>query len=170
MSVISAIGPRRALRGGALMVLLAGAAGCAMAGFGGALQLNITSQESRVLAIEIDAGASDARIVEIGPAGEETELGTGRASIDRYVLHRTRLGSSSATGFFVCVAPCTDPLSAYLVAYSPEQVFTADGELQLRFRITAADGSSQDLTRTVTPEMLPALWETPRIEARASGR
>jgi hypothetical protein len=140
-----------------------------MAGFGGALQLNITSQETRVLVVEVDAGASDSQIVEIGPAGEETNLGMGSASIDRYALHRTRLGNSSATGYFVCAAPCNDPLTAYLVAYSPEQVFTADGELELRFRITSADGTSQDLTRTVSPDMLPALWQTPRIEARASG-
>jgi hypothetical protein len=152
------------------MTLLVVMTGCAMAGFGGALQLNITGQETRALSVLIDAGASDAHVVEIEAAEQEVDLGAGSATIERYILHRARLGSSTATGYFLCAEPCTDPLGAYLVAYSPEQVFEPDGELELRFRIVAADGTSRDLRRTIRAEMLPALWDNPRIEARISSR
>jgi hypothetical protein len=152
-----------------LAALIGLTSACAMAGFGGALQLNITGQETRALRVEIDAGATESRILEVDPAGD-VDLGAGRVTIDRYVLHRARLGSTSATGYFLCLQPCSDPLSNYLVAYSPEQVFTSDGQLELRFRIVAADETSQELIRTIRAEMLPALWENPVLEARAAGR
>ena len=158
--------PRRV---GALTIIgtLALLQACAMAGFGG-LQLNVTDQQTRQVVIGIDAGADDARVVEVDPAGE-VELGVGRTTIERYVLHRTGFGNSAATGYFLCPKPCSDPLAGYVVAYSPEQVFDPDGALELRFRIVNADGSTRELTRTVEPEMLPELWQNPRIDASAAG-
>ena len=41
----------------------------------------------------------------------------------------------------------------------------ADGKLELRFRILSDDGASEDITRIINPEMLPALWQNPRISA-----
>jgi len=158
----------RAGRIAGLLLVLAAMTGCAMAGLGGSMHLNITGDEARKLVVEIDAGASDARVLEVDVNGE-TELGVGRATLERYAMHRARLGTTTATGYFLCYDPCRDPVAEYVVAYSPEQVFTSDGELALTFRIVAADGSSQELSRTITPEMLPALWQTPRIEARPSG-
>jgi hypothetical protein len=152
----------------ALVSFVLASAGCAMAGFGGSLELNITGQQTRAVVIAIDAGAADARVYEIDATGE-IELGTGRATIERYVLQRASLGSDAAIGFFLCPKPCTDPLRSYVVAYSPEQVFTANGELQLHFRIVNAEGTAQEVTRTIRADMLPALWESPRIEASASG-
>ena len=153
----------------ALSLFSVAAAGCGMAGFGGALTLNITDQQTRTLTIEVDGGSSDARLLEITSSGE-IEIGTGSATIDRYVLQRATFGQGVAVGYFLCPKPCTDPLSSYLVAYSPDQIFNADGRLELRFRIASSDGSSQDLTRLVNGEMLPALWSEPRIAAGPSGR
>jgi len=150
-----------------LVVLVAATAGCGMAGFGGSLQLNVTDQQTRTLTIEVDTGADDARVIEIDAQGE-VELGAGKVTIDRYVLHRTRFGSSNASAFFLCPKPCSDPLSNYLVAYSPEQVFRADGQIELRFRVELADGRSQELSRTINAEMLPALWLEPKIEVSAA--
>lgn len=160
---------RRPRRVGALTVTcaLALAHGCAMAGFGG-LHLNVTDRQTRQVIINIEAGADDARVVEVDSAGD-VELGVGSTTIERYVLHRTGFGNSVATGYFLCPKPCADPLAAYVVAYSPEQVFDADGQLELRFRIVNADGSSRELIRTVEPEMLPGLWQDPRIDASGAG-
>lgn len=140
------------------------AAGCGIAGFGGALQLNITDRQTRQLTIEIDGGSADARVFEVGTEGE-IELGTGSATIDRYLLHRATFGSSVAVGYFLCPTPCNDPLNDYLVAYSPDQIFNADGKLELRFRILSDDGISEDITRTINAETLPALWQNPLIKA-----
>jgi len=140
---------------------------CAMAGFGG-LQLNVTDQQTRQVVISIDAGSDDARVVEIDATGE-VDIGVGRTTIERYVLHRTGFGSAAATGFFLCPKPCADPLAGYVVAYSPERIFSPDGQLELHFRIVNPDGSSRELTRSVEPEMLPDLWQNPRIDASASG-
>ena len=159
-------GARRA----ALGVLVWSTTACAMAGFGGALQLNITDQQVRPLAVEIDAGDAEATVYEIGAQGE-TELGAGPvATIDRYLLQRASFGNSATIGYFLCEKPCRDPLDAYLVAYSPEQVITSSGELELQFRIEAADGASTQLTRTITGDMLPELWRDPKIVARAAQR
>ena len=159
---------RVAVRCGAPILLVTAlsmaASGCAMAGFGGALQLNITDRQTRQLTIEIDGGGADARIFEVGME-DEVELGTGSATIDRYLLHRAAFGSSVAVGYFLCPKPCNDPLNDYLAAYSPDQIFNADGGLELRFRILSDDGISEDITRTINPEMLPALWQNPRIAA-----
>jgi hypothetical protein len=159
--------PSNSLASVLLVVLVGAAAGCGMAGFGGSLQLNVTDQQTRTLTIEIDGGADDARVIEIDAQGE-VELGTGKVTIDRYALHRTRFGSSDASAYFLCPKPCSDPLSNYLVAYSPEQVFRADGQIELRFRIESADGTSQELSRAINAEMLPALWQEPKIEASAA--
>ena len=147
-----------------VIILSMAASGCGIAGFGGALQLNITNQQTRQLTIEIDGGSADARVFEVGTEGE-IELGTGNATIDRYLLHRTTFGSSAAVGYFLCSEPCRDPLNDYLVAYSPDQIFNADGKLELRYRILSNGGISEDIARTINPEMLPALWQNPRIEA-----
>lgn len=156
-------------RKGALVGLVMTSTACAMAGFGGSLQLNITGQETRAVVIAVDGGTAEARVYEIDATGE-IELGTGQATIERYVLQRTRLGADAGIGYFLCAKPCTDPLRSYLVAYSPEQIFTADGQLELRFRIVDAAGGAQDVTRTISADMLPALWQTPRIEAGAGNR
>ena len=142
--------------------------GCAMAGFGGALQLNVTDEQIRPLTIEVEGGAPDARLIEIGTNGE-VELGSGTARIERYVIHRATFGRGPAVGFFLCPKPCSDPLSAYLVAYSPDQLFNPDGALQLRFRIVSA-GGTQELTRSINPEMLPDLWQSPTLVAGPPSR
>jgi hypothetical protein len=152
-----------------LAVAIALTSGCAIVGFGGSLKLNITDQQTRTLAIEVSAGDAESLIFEIDARGE-TEIGVGSVSIDRYVLQRTSFGSSSTTGYFLCPKPCTDPLSAYLVAYSPEQLFTSSGELELKFRVVRADGTDEEVTRTIAGEMLPALWQDPKIQAAASSR
>ncbi len=153
----------------ALTVLWLTSAACSMAGFGGALQLNITDGQTRQLTIAIDGGSADARVFEIEAAGE-VELGTGSATIERYLLHRATFGSGVALGYFLCPKPCSDPLSSYLVAYSPDQIFNATGTLELHLRVVSASGSSQELTRTISPEMLPSLWENPRIAAGPAQR
>ncbi len=148
-----------------LVVTLSAAAwGCGLAGFGGALQLNITDRQTRQLTIEIDGGSDDARVFEVRTESE-IELATGSATIERYLLHRTAFGSSTAVGYFLCRRPCNDPLNDYLVAYSPDHIFTAEGKLELRFRILSAGGTSEDITHTINPEMLPALWQNPRLKA-----
>ncbi len=147
-----------------VVTLSVAASGCGMAGFGGALQLNITDRQTRQLTIEIDGGGDDGRVFEVDTDGE-IELGTGKATIERYLLHRTAFGSSVAVGYFLCTRPCNDPLNDYLVAYSPDQIFTADGKLELRFRILSAGGTYEDITRTINPEMLPDLWQYPRLQA-----
>ncbi len=147
----------------AALALVVTTAGCAMAGFGGALQLNITDEQIRPLAIEVSGGSADARLLEIDN-DVEVELGTGTARIERYVLHRATFGRDVAVGYFLCPKPCSDPLSSYLVAYSPDRLFNPAGELELRFRIVAADGS-EEIMRSVTAEMLPDLWESPTITA-----
>lgn len=157
-----------AYRCGAPILLVAilsmAASGCGMAGFGGALQLNITNRQTRQLTIEIDGGSADARVFEIETDGE-VELGRGSVRIDRYLLHRATFGNGVAAAYFLCAKPCNDPLNDYLVAYSPDQIFIADGKLELRFRILSEDGISEDIRRTVNAEALPALWQDPRIEA-----
>lgn len=146
-----------------VVILSMAASGCGIAGFGGALQLNITDRQTRPVTIEIDGGSAEARVFELETDGE-VELGTGSVTIDRYLLHRATFGSSVAVAYFLCSAPCNDPLNDYLVAYSPDQIFIADGQLELRFRILSPDGISEEITRTVNAETLPALWQNPRIK------
>jgi hypothetical protein len=140
---------------------------CAMAGFGGALQLNVTDEQIRPLIIEVQGGAPDARLIEIDSTGE-VEIGSGTARIDRYVIHRTTFGRNLAVGYFLCPKPCADPLASYLVAYSPDQLFDPDGELELRFRIVSA-GGTQEIARSISAEMLADLWQTPTIEVGPTG-
>ena len=150
------------------LLLVAGlAAGCGMAGFGGALQLNITDLQSRDLTIRVVGPASDTRLVEIDN-DTDTEIGRGRAEIDRYVIQRATFGRGVAVGLFLCAKPCTAPLDAYLVAYSPDQLFAADGELQLRFRIEPTDGVVEEISRTISAEELPSLWQQPIVEIGSS--
>jgi hypothetical protein len=147
-----------------VVIVSMASSGCGMAGFGGALQLNITDRQTRQLTIEIEGGSADARVFQVNVDGE-IELGIGSATIDRYVVHRATFGSGVAVGYFLCPKPCSDPLNNYLVAYSPDQIFNADGELELRFRILSDGGTSEDITRTINAEMLPTLWQNPRIAA-----
>ena len=149
-----------------LMVILGTASACGMAGLGGSLQLNITDRQTRELTINVDGGAAGAQLLEIAAAGDVV-LGTGTARIDRYVLHRATFGSGVAVAYFLCPKPCTDPLRTYLVAYSPDQLFNPDGRLELRFRVVLEGGRSEEMTRLITAEMLPSLWQNPTIEARA---
>ncbi len=142
---------------------------CGLAGFGGSLQLNITDRQTHELTITVDGGSPNARLFEVQANGE-IELGTGSATITRYVLQRTTFGRGVSTGYFLCPKPCTDPLNTYLVAYSPDQLFRPDGQLELRFRVLSEDGSSEDLARTVNAEMLPALWDSPTIEIMSGRR
>lgn len=148
--------------------ILATATACGMAGFGGSLRLNITGRQTRELIINVDGGAADARLVEIVTAGE-VELGNGTARIDRYVLHRATLGNGVSVAYFLCPKPCADPLSTYLVAYSPDQLFDPAGELELHFRVVFEGGRSEELTRLINAEMLPSLWRDPTIEAKTGG-
>ena len=108
-------------------------------------------------------GDAGARVIEIDANGE-SELGTGTVEINRYVVQRATFGSSSVVGLFLCSKPCPDPVSSYLVAYSPDQLFTAPGELQLQFRIISGEGMAEEITRVITAEMLPNLWQNPTIE------
>lgn len=162
------LGARGSLHAVGLAVLVTASSACAMAGFGGALQLNVTDLQTRQVTILVDAGISDARIIELDPTGE-VELGTGSVTIDRYVLHRTGFGSSGSIGYFLCPKPCADPLVGYVVAYSPEQVFTPSGQLELHFRIDSTGGGQQEIRRVIRADMLPGLWQSPRIEARPGG-
>jgi len=157
------------LRSTTLGLLLVSGSACAMAGFGGgALRLNITDQQTRQLTIHVDAGAGDARVIEIGGDGE-VELGSGAVQIDRYVLQRATFGRGAAVGFFLCPRPCADPLSSYLVAYSPDQLFASDGKLELQFRVVSSSGETAIITRLINAEMLPDLWQDPRIAAGVGG-
>ena len=151
-----------------LAVILGTAAACGMAGFGGSLQLNITDRQTRELLINVDGGAADAQLLEIAASGE-IALGTGTARIDRYLLHRATFGNGAAVAYFLCPKPCTDPLSTYLVAYSPDQLFNPDGRLELRFRVVFEGGRFEEMTRLINAEMLPSLWRNPTIEAKAGG-
>ena len=150
-----------------LALLLAATAGCGMAGFGGALQLNITDKQSRELIIVVDGGAG-AQLLELD-ADREVDIGTGTARIERYVVQRATFGSGVAVGYFLCPKPCIDPLTSYVIAYSPDQLFNPDGQLELRFRVVSESGSSEELTRLINAEMLPSLWQNPTIEARSGG-
>lgn len=136
-------------------------AGCAMAGFGSSLELNITDLQTRRLTIRVQ-GPSGARIVEARTDGE-VELGTGSATIERYVLQRATFGRDVATGFFLCEAECTRPLETFLVASSTEQLFAPAGELRLQFRIETEDGP-EEFSRIVTPGMLERLWNDPQLQ------
>ena len=156
-------------RGLALLLAVGFSAGCSMAGFGGGLQLNITDLQSRDLRIRVAGPGSDARLLELDD-DVETEIGQGSAEIDRYVLQRATFGDGVATGLFLCAKPCQRPLEAYLVAYSPDQLFAADGELRLRFRIEPTNGVSEEISRIVTAEMLPELWQRPVVEVDARGQ
>jgi len=151
----------------ALAVVVGAGAACGMAGFGGALQFNVTDQQTRQLTVRVNSGA-DGLVVELNASGD-VELGSGSVEIDRYLLQRSTFGSSSAIGYFLCAKPCTDPLSQYIVAYSPEHVFVASGQLELKFRVVSAEGSSEEVTRTINAEMLPSLWQTPTIEMGFGG-
>ena len=151
-----------------LLIALTVSTACAIAGFGGSLELNVTDMQSRELTIRVRGTDAEARVAEIDANGAN-ELGTGSVEINRYVLQRATFGSSSVVGLFLCSKPCPDPLSAYLVAYSPDQLFTADGELQLQFRIISGQGMAEEITRVITAEMLPNLWRNPTIET-GSGR
>jgi hypothetical protein len=131
-----------------LAVILVTAAGCGIAGFGGSLQLNITDRQTREPIINVDGGAAGAQLIEI-VASAEVAIGTGTARIDRYVLHRTTFGNAIAVAYFLCPKPCADPLSTYLVAYSPDQLFKPDGRLELRFRIVFEDRRSEEMTRMI---------------------
>ena len=146
-----------------LFIALMVSTACAIAGFGGSLQLNVTDMQSRELMIRVRATDAEAQVAEIDANGA-TDLGTGSVEINRYVLQRATFGSSSVVGLFLCSKPCPDPLSSYLVAYWPDQLFTADGELQLHFRITSGQGMAEEITRVITVEMLPSLWRNPTIE------
>ena len=151
-----------------LATVLATATACGMAGLGGSLQLNITDRQTRELIINVDGGAADARLVEIVTAGE-VELGNGTARIDRFVLHRATFGNGVSVAYFLCAKPCADPLSTYLVAYSPDQLFDPAGELELHFRVVFEGDRSEELTRLINAEMLPSLWRNPTIEAKTGG-
>lgn len=127
--------------------------------------MNVTDLQSRALNVRVSAQADDSRLIELDSAGD-IELGTGSALIERYVLQRATFGRGVAVGFFLCTKPCTDPLGSFLVAYSPDQLFAANGQLDLRFRIVSASGAAAEITRVISAEMLPGLWENPTIEAR----
>ena len=146
-----------------LCIALMFSTACSIAGFGGSLQLNVTNMQSRELTIHVRGTDAEARVVEIDANGEN-ELGTGSVEINRYVLQRATFGSSSVVGLFLCAKPCPNPLSSYVVAYSPDQLFTSDGELQLVFRIVSAQGMAEEFSRVITAEMLPNLWRNPTIE------
>lgn len=146
-----------------LLAAMLAATACGVAGFGGSLQLNITDLQSRELSVLVRGPAADARLVEI-VNNVDHELGTGSARIDRYLLQRATFGRGVAVALFLCPKPCRQPIDSYLVAYSPDQIFTADGELQLHFRIEPTSGVVEEISRTITAEMLPALWERPVVE------
>ena len=152
----------------ALCIALVVSTGCAIAGFGASLRLNVTDMQSREVTIRVRGTDADSSVAEIDANGVN-ELGTGRVEINRYVLQRATFGSSSSAGLFLCSKPCPDPVSSYLVAYSPDQLFTAEGELLLQFRIISGEGMAEEITRVITAEMLPNLWRNPIIET-GSGR
>lgn len=144
-----------------VLVLVALVAGCSMAGFGSSLELNITDLQTRRLTIRVQA-PEGARIVETRTSGE-VELGTGSATIERYVLQRATFGRGVATGLFLCEAECTRPLETFVVANSTEQLFSPTGELRLQFRIET-DSGPEELSRIVTPGMLEELWTEPELQ------
>lgn len=135
--------------------------GCAMAGLGSGLELNVTDLQTRQLTIRVEVPAG-ARILETRTGGE-VELGTGSATIERYVLQRATFGRDLATGLFLCESQCTRPLETFLVASSADQLFAPSGELRLQFRIETANGS-EELSRIVTPGMLEDLWSDPELQ------
>ena len=153
----------------AVLALLV-AAGCnGLSAFGGSsLQLNITDVQSRDLQIRLSGPDAEARLFEITSSGE-TELGQGTLTIDRYVLQRVSFGRGQAGGLFLCAKPCSRPTEAFLVAYSPEQLFVASGELRLQFRIEPSSGVAEELTHIISPGTLPDLWRQPLIEIPAGG-
>lgn len=155
-----------------LALLLGGsvAVGCGLQSLGvggGSLRLTVTDMQTRPLVVEVDAPAG-VRVVEVAP--EESALGQGRVRLERYVLQRVTFGSGLATGLFLCSAPCPRPMDTYLVAFSPDQLFEADGELRLGFRLVDQEGAGEELVHIVAPAVLPALWERPLIRlARSEG-
>lgn len=154
----------------AVLALLV-AAGCnGMSAFGGSsLQLNITDVQSRDLQIRLSGPDAEARLLEITSSGE-MDLGQGTLTIDRYVLQQVSFGQGRAGGLFLCAKPCSRPTEAFLVAYSPEQLFVADGELRLQFRIEPSSGIAEELTHIISPAMLPDLWRQPLVELPSGGR
>ena len=152
------------------VLALSVAAGCnGMSAFGGSsLQLNITDVQSRDLLIRVSGPSADARLVEIS-SSTETVLGEGTFTVQRYVMQRVRFGQSRAEGLFLCAKPCSRPTEAFLVAYSPDQVFVAAGELRLRFRVEPSSGIAEELTHIISPEMLDDLWRQPLIEIASGG-
>jgi hypothetical protein len=154
----------------AVLALLV-AAGCnGLSAFGGSsLQLNITDVQSRDLQIRLSGPDADARLVELNSSGE-TVLGQGAVTIERYVLQRVRFGQSRVAGLFLCAKPCSRPTEAFLVAFSPDQLFTSDGELRLQFRVEPSSGIEEELTHIISPGMLPDLWRQPVIEIPSGNR
>jgi len=146
------------------------AAGCnGLSAFGGSsLQLNITDVQSRDLRIRLSGPDADARLVEITSSGE-TVLGEGTVTIERYVLQQVHFGQSRVGGLFLCAKPCRRPTEAFLVAYSPDQLFVSDGELRLQFRVEPSVGIAEELTHIISPGMLPDLWRQPVIEISPGG-
>lgn len=140
------------------------ATGCEMAPFGGggSLQLNVTDVQTRALSVRVNAADREARILEVGLT-EETELGQGSATVDRYVLQRVTFGPQLAVGLFLCAKPCSRPTEDYLVAYSPDQLFSADGELRLQFRVVHSGDASEELSRIIGPQSLLDLWRQPVV-------
>lgn len=131
------------------------AGACALAGFGSSLELNITDLQTRPLLVRVEA-PSGARIVESRSSGD-VELGTGSATIERYVLQRATFGRGVGTGLFLCETGCERPLDTFLVASSSEQLFAPVGELRLQFRMET-EGGVEEVSRIVTPAMLEDLW------------
>ena len=154
----------------AILALLV-ASGCnGLSAFGGSsLQLNITEVQSRDLQIRLSGTEAEARLVELTSSGE-TVVGEGTATINRYVLQQVRFGQGRAEGLFLCAKPCSRPTEAFLVAYSPDQLFVSDGELRLQFRIEPSSGIAEELTHIISPGMLPDLWQQPIIEIPPAGR
>ena len=153
----------------AVLALLV-AAGCSgLTALGGSsLQLNITDVQSRDLRIRLSSPVSGASLVEVASSGE-TVLGQGTFTIDRYVLQQVHFGQGRAEGLFLCAKPCSRPTEAFLVAYSPEQLFVSDGELRLQFRVEPSSGIVEELTHIISPGMLPELWRQPIIEITSGG-
>jgi len=145
-------------------------AGCnGLSAFGGsALQLNITDVQSRDLRIRLSGPDADARLVELTSSGERV-LGQGTVTIERYVLQRVSFGQGRVGGLFLCAKPCSRPTEAFLVAYSPDQLFVADGELRLQFRVEPSSGITEELTHIISPGMLSDLWRQPLIEIPSGG-
>jgi hypothetical protein len=158
---------------GLILIAVSGllvAAGCSgLSAFGGSsLQLNITDVQSRDLQIRLSGPDADANLVELNSSGE-SELGQGTVTIDRYVLQQVSFGQSRVGGLFLCAKPCSRPTEAFLVAFSPDQLFVAAGELRLQFRVEPSTGIAEELTHIISPGMLPDLWRQPVIEIGSGG-